>query len=84
MRPCAGTTPDFFIHSGDTIYADGPIAAENEDAGGGIWKNLVAEGVGKVAETLDEFRGRCKYNMLDDNVRAFNASVPIFYPVGRS
>ena len=44
-----------------------------------MWKNLVAEGVEKVAETLDEFRGRWKYNMLDDNLRAFNASVPTFF-----
>ena len=72
-------TPDFFIHSGDTVYCDGPIAAEKEIPGGGIWKSLVAEGVGKVAETLEEFRGRWKYNMLDDNVRAFNASLPVFY-----
>ena len=27
-RRCAGTRPDFFIHSGDQIYADGPITAE--------------------------------------------------------
>jgi alkaline phosphatase D len=72
-------TPDFFIHSGDTVYCDGPIAAEKEIPGGGVWKSLVAEGVGKVAETLDEFRGRWKYNMLDDNVRAFNATLPVFY-----
>jgi alkaline phosphatase D len=32
----------------------------------------------KVAETLDEFRAAHKYNFLDDNVRAFNAEVPIF------
>jgi alkaline phosphatase D len=71
--------PEFFIHSGDTIYADGPIGAEKDMPGGGKWKNLVAEGVEKVAETLDEFRGRWKYNMLDDNVRAFNAQVPTFF-----
>lgn len=71
--------PDFFIHSGDTIYADGPIAAEAKIATGGVWKNMVAEGVGKVAETLDEFRGRYKYNMLDRHVRALNAEVPVFY-----
>ena len=32
----------------------------------------------KVAETLDEFRAAHKYNFLDENVRAFNAEVPIF------
>jgi alkaline phosphatase D len=29
-----------------------------------------------VAETLDEFRGAYKYNLLDENVRRFNAEVP--------
>ncbi|MDF1794100.1 MAG: alkaline phosphatase D family protein [Thalassobaculaceae bacterium] len=71
--------PDFFLHSGDTIYADGAIAAEAKMPNGEIWKNLVAEGVHKVAETLDEYRGRWKYNMLDENVRALNAQVPTFF-----
>jgi alkaline phosphatase D len=71
--------PDFFIHSGDTVYSDGPIKAEAEITGGGVWKNIVAEGVEKVAETLDEYRGRWKYNLHDDNLRAFNAQVPTFF-----
>jgi alkaline phosphatase D len=70
--------PDFFIHSGDTIYADGPLAAEQKMPGGGVWKNLVTEEKSKVAETLAEFRGNYKYNLLDRNVREFNAEVPIF------
>jgi alkaline phosphatase D len=69
--------PDFFIHSGDTIYADGPIRPEVKTATG-VWKNIVSEGVDKVAETLAEFRGRFKYNLLDENLRAFNAQVPTF------
>ena len=32
----------------------------------------------KPAETLAEFRGNYKYNLIDKNVRAFNAEVPIF------
>ncbi|WP_425404006.1 alkaline phosphatase D family protein [Hwanghaeella sp.] len=71
--------PDFFIHSGDTIYADGPIAAEKKMPNGEIWKSVVEEGVHKVAETLDEFRGRWKYNMLDEHVRGFNGQVPTFF-----
>jgi alkaline phosphatase D len=70
------TRPDFFIHSGDNIYADGPIeetvTAENDQ----VWHNIVTPEVAKVAETLDEFRGRYKYNLLDENVRLFNAEVP--------
>src|SRR5215510_2497937 len=44
--------PDFFIHCGDTIYADGPIAAEVQLGGDQVWKNVVTEEVSKVAETL--------------------------------
>jgi alkaline phosphatase D len=70
--------PDFLLHSGDTIYADGVIPAEVKLADGKIWKNLTIPEKAKVAETLDEFRAAHKYNFLDDNVRAFNAEVPIF------
>jgi alkaline phosphatase D len=72
------TRPDFFLHSGDTIYADGPILAEQKMPNGEIWKNVVLEEKAKPAETLAEFRGNYKYNLLDKNVRAFNAEVPIF------
>ncbi|HET6379215.1 MAG TPA: alkaline phosphatase D family protein [Methylocella sp.] len=69
-------SPDFFIHSGDSIYADGPISAEVTAEGGRIWKNIVTEEVSKVAETLKEFRGRYRYNMLDKNVLRFSREVP--------
>ncbi|MET0283011.1 MAG: alkaline phosphatase D family protein [Polyangiales bacterium] len=67
--------PDFFLHSGDTIYADGPIPAELTVEEGKLWQNLVTPETSKVAETLDEFRGRYRYNLLDENVRRFNAEV---------
>jgi alkaline phosphatase D len=70
--------PDFLIHNGDTIYADGPIAAEQKLPNGETWKNIVTEEKSKPAETLAEFRGNYKYNLLDKNVRAFNAEVPVF------
>jgi alkaline phosphatase D len=68
--------PLFFIHSGDNIYADGPITASAVAENGQIWNNIVTPQVAKVAETLDEFRGRYRYNLLDENVRRFNADVP--------
>ncbi|GAC1378194.1 MAG: alkaline phosphatase [Pseudarthrobacter sp.] len=71
------TRPDFFIHSGDTIYADGPIAATVVEPDGQIWRNLVTEEVSKVAETLTEFRGRHRYNSMDANMRAMFADVPV-------
>ncbi len=68
--------PRFFIHSGDTIYADGPIKETVTAENGQAWTNVITPEVGKVAETLDEFRGRYRYNLIDDNVRRFNAEVP--------
>ncbi len=68
--------PRFFIHSGDTIYADGPIREQVTAENGQLWTNLVTPEVAKVAETFDEFRGRYRYNLIDDNVRRFNAEVP--------
>jgi alkaline phosphatase D len=68
--------PLFFIHSGDTIYADGPIASSVTAENGLQWTNIVTPEVAKVAETLNEFRGRYRYNLLDENMRRFNAEVP--------
>ncbi|HYQ02540.1 MAG TPA: alkaline phosphatase D family protein [Polyangiaceae bacterium] len=69
--------PDFFLHSGDMIYADGPIPPELELAGGKIWKNLSNPRVARVAQELDDFRARFAYNLQDTNVRALAAEVPI-------
>ncbi|WP_108502747.1 alkaline phosphatase D family protein [Paracoccus indicus] len=69
--------PDFFLHSGDTVYADGPLQEQVELADGTLWKNVMTEAKMKVAETLDEYRGQYLYNMMDKNVRAFNAQVPV-------
>ncbi|WP_367025723.1 alkaline phosphatase D family protein [Methylococcus sp. ANG] len=68
--------PQFFIHSGDNVYSDGIIKPAVTAENGQVWTNIVTPEVAKVAETLDEFRGRYKYNLLDDNVRRFNAEVP--------
>jgi len=70
--------PDFFIHNGDNIYADNPMSTEQKMPNGEIWRNIVTPEKSKPAETLDEFRGNFKYNLLDKNVLAFNAEVPIF------
>lgn len=69
--------PDLFIHSGDMIYADGPLAAEVTLDDGSTWKNLVTPAKSKVAETLAEFRGNFAYNLLDPHARAFNSQVPM-------
>jgi alkaline phosphatase D len=68
--------PDFFIHSA-IIYADCVIRPEVKLPNGQLWKNLVTEEKARVAQTLADFRGNYKYNLLDANVRAFNAEVPM-------
>ena len=68
--------PDVFVHCGDTIYADQPVRPEVKLDDGTIWRNVVTDAKSKVAETLDDFRGNYLYNLLDDNVRRFNAEVP--------
>jgi alkaline phosphatase D len=71
--------PDFFLHSGDNIYADGPMQESVALPGGGVWHNAYLDVVPaklKVAETLDEFRGNYLYNLMDENVRRFAAQVP--------
>jgi alkaline phosphatase D len=69
--------PDFFLHSGDNIYADGPILASVPLPDGTTWRNLTTEAKSKVAETLDEFRGNYRYNLMDDNLRRLCAEVPV-------
>jgi alkaline phosphatase D len=69
--------PDFFIHSGDHIYADCPVLTELKLPNGETWRNIVTEEKSTVAHSLAQFRGNYKYNLLDDNLRAFNAQVPM-------
>ena len=69
--------PDFFVHSGDSIYADNPLVPEVKLADGTVWKNLITPGKIKVAETAAEFRGAHLYNLEDDNFRRLCAEVPL-------
>lgn len=67
--------PSFYLSSGDNIYADNPIPAEVKLKEGSVWRNVVTEEKSKVAETLAEFRGNYKYNLLDENLRRFNSEI---------
>jgi alkaline phosphatase D len=67
--------PDIFVHLGDTIYADQPVQPEVKLDDGSTWKNLVTPAKSKAAETLDDYRGNYQYNLLDENMRRFNAGV---------
>ena len=73
----AASEPDFFLCSGDFIYADNPIAETVTQPDGTIWRNVTTEGKSKVAETLQEFRAQFQYNFIDDNLRAYLAKVPM-------
>ncbi|WBB95439.1 alkaline phosphatase D family protein [Solwaraspora sp. WMMA2080] len=68
--------PDFFLCSGDTVYADNPLAETVTLPDGRVWRNLVTPEKSKVAETLTEFRGQFAYNLLDAQLRSFAAEVP--------
>jgi alkaline phosphatase D len=68
--------PDVFINCGDTIYADQIVLPAVKLDDGSVWRNAVTESKSKVAETLDEYRGNYKYNLLDEHMRRFNAEVP--------
>ncbi|WP_045824530.1 alkaline phosphatase D family protein [Williamsia herbipolensis] len=70
----ADRNADLFIHSGDTVYADGPLKETVTLDDGRVWRNVVTEAKSDVAQTLDEFRGNHSYNMSDTNYRRFAAS----------
>jgi len=70
-----GLDPDFYLCNGDNIYADDPIEPTVTLPDGSLWRNIVTEEKSKVAETLDEYRGNYKYNLLDENLRRFYAEV---------
>jgi alkaline phosphatase D len=74
----AARCPDLFLHSGDTVYSDGPLTESVTLPGGRTWHNVVTPEKSKVAETLDEFRGQHAYNRLDENFKRFAAQVPVY------
>ncbi len=68
--------PDLFVHVGDTIYADEPMEESVLLDDGTIWRNELTDAVTAVSQTLDQLRGRHRYPLRDDHVRAFQAAVP--------
>jgi alkaline phosphatase D len=79
FKAMAAVDPDFFLCSGDIVYSDGVIAETVALPDGRIWRNLTTPEKSKVAETLAEYRGQYRYNLLDDNLRAFNTAVPMVH-----
>ncbi|MFY1691696.1 alkaline phosphatase D family protein [Plantactinospora sp. WMMB782] len=76
FRAMRATRPDFYLCSGDTVYADGPLSETVALPDGRTWRNIVTPEKSKVAETLAEYRGQFAYNLLDEHFRAFVAEVP--------
>ncbi|KOV57093.1 alkaline phosphatase D family protein [Streptomyces sp. MMG1121] len=72
----AKTDPDFFLCSGDNIYADGAIAASAALPDGSVYRSVTTEEKSHVATTLADYRGNFRYNLLDAALRRFNAQVP--------
>ncbi|TDD31542.1 alkaline phosphatase [Actinomadura sp. KC06] len=79
FRAMSAVDPDFFLCSGDLVYSDGPLAETVKLPDGRTWRNLVTPEKSAVAQTLPEYRGQFRYNLLDANLRAFNAHVPMIY-----
>ncbi len=71
--------PDFFVHSGDQIYADGPIQETVTLDDGSLWRNELIEAKTRVAESSQDFRDNYYYNYLDDHFSRFHAEVPVYY-----
>jgi alkaline phosphatase D len=72
----ADRQPDFFVHSGDAIYADGPVPETQKQNDGRTYTNVTTPAKDHVAQTLDDFRGNYAYNLSDEHYRRFNAAVP--------
>lgn len=72
----ADRRPDFFIHSGDAIYADGPVRETQKQNDGGTYASVTAPAKDHVAQTLNDFRGNYAYNLIDEHYRRFNSTVP--------
>lgn len=72
--------PDFMVHCGDLIYADGPILPKHPQSTV-PWNNLIPapyRSITQVAQQLADFRCRYYYNFLDPQVRAFHQQVPVY------
>ena len=67
---------DFFIHCGDSIYADHPLEMLRLDEEGSPWRNLVTRAKSEVARDLAGFRGNHRYAWLDPQFSDFAARVP--------
>lgn len=73
------SAPDFLVHCGDLVYSDTAFRENYRLDDGTTWRNLVTPETAKVSETLDELRGRFRYNHIDDNYRNMLTEVPVLH-----
>ncbi|SIR90236.1 alkaline phosphatase D family protein [Williamsia sterculiae] len=76
MGAIADVRPDFFVHSGDAIYADNPVPQTQKQNDGNTYRSVTAPAKDHVAQTLEDFRGNFAYNLTDRHYRRFAATVP--------
>jgi len=69
--------PDFFLHCGDSIYADAPLSGQVMLADGSLWRNRRIPEKTRKAQNLDDFRGNYRYNFLDAHYRRFFSQVSV-------
>lgn len=69
--------PDFFLHSGDSVYADGPLPRQRKMEDGSLWNNLVIPEKLRPAVSLAEYRAQHRYNLLDVHYREFLRQVAV-------
>ncbi len=79
FKAMRSANPDLFVHCGDVIYADAPLRDRKGLDDGRVWHNIVIPEKTKVAETLPEFRGNFRYNLIDEHLRALQRDVPMVY-----
>lgn len=70
--------PQFLVHSGDQIYADGPLSETLTLDDGSLWRNQLTEAKTRVAQSTQDFRENYYYNFLDPQLRQFHAQVPVY------
>ena len=76
--------PDFFIHSGDNIYADCPIQARLKLPNGGVWNNLVTEEKSSPPRRCTNSAATTNTICSTRTCAPSTREVPMLRPVGRS
>ena len=77
-RPCCDNRPDFFIHSGDHIYADCPVERELKLPMARSGETSSPKRNREVAADARRVPRQLQIQLLDHELRAFNAEVPLF------